>query len=202
MGGRMATIETAVSLNMLTGFDFGKPLHADAYYGDSDWYISDHLDGTSEFIWGYDFTFGADGALAGTGTISYYSVYGNFSNDLLVSIDGISLPVGSLLSLSNLDITRTILAGADFIYGSAYADALYGFDGDDAIDGGAGNDRLEGGTGADAIDGGEGNDTASYAGSAAGVAVSLATGTGSGGDAEGDTLQTSRTSSARTSPTA
>ena len=38
------------------------------------------------------------------------------------------------------------------------------------------------------LDGGGGVDTASYATSAAGVAVSLATGIGSGGDAEGDRL--------------
>ena len=47
---------------------------------------------------------------------------------------------------------------------------------------------LTGGAGADTLDGGGGVDTASYATSAAGVTVSLTTGTGSGGDAEGDTL--------------
>ena len=38
------------------------------------------------------------------------------------------------------------------------------------------------------MDGGAGIDTASYATSTSGVTVSLTTGTGSGGDAEGDTL--------------
>jgi Ca2+-binding RTX toxin-like protein len=47
---------------------------------------------------------------------------------------------------------------------------------------------LEGAAGADVITGGDGSDTASYAGSAAGVTVNLATGAASGGDAEGDTL--------------
>ena len=48
---------------------------------------------------------------------------------------------------------------------------------------------IEGGGGADAIDGGRGWDTASYAGSAAGVTVDLALNTPqSGGDAEGDTF--------------
>ena len=42
--------------------------------------------------------------------------------------------------------------------------------------------------GADALDGGTGTDAADYSGSAAGVTVDLATGTGTGGDAEGDTL--------------
>ena len=47
---------------------------------------------------------------------------------------------------------------------------------------------LIGGAGADWLDGGGGVDTASYATSASGVAVSLATGSGFGGDAEGDRL--------------
>src|SRR2546430_5141948 len=42
--------------------------------------------------------------------------------------------------------------------------------------------------GADTLDGGSGIDTATYAASSAGVNVSLALGTGTGGDAEGDTL--------------
>ena len=60
--------------------------------------------------------------------------------------------------------------------------------GADTIYGLGGNDVISGLGGADHLDGGAGVDTASYATSALGVAVSLATGTGSGGDAEGDTL--------------
>ena len=44
------------------------------------------------------------------------------------------------------------------------------------------------GPGADRLDGGLGSDTASYYTGAAGVTVNLATGTGAGGDAQGDTL--------------
>ena len=47
---------------------------------------------------------------------------------------------------------------------------------------------LEGGAGADTLHGGTDEDTLSYAGSTAGVNVSLATGRGQGGDAEGDRL--------------
>ena len=47
---------------------------------------------------------------------------------------------------------------------------------------------MAGGAGADALDGGAGIDTADYSGSAVGVSVNLASGTGSGGDAAGDTL--------------
>lgn len=55
--------------------------------------------------------------------------------------------------------------GNDTLEGSAGADLLYGEAGDDTLVGGEGDDR---------IDGGEGSDTASYAGAAAAVAVSLA----------------------------
>ncbi|WP_442579972.1 calcium-binding protein [Mesorhizobium sp. ASY16-5R] len=63
--------------------------------------------------------------------------------------------------------------------------------GDDEINGlgGAGNDVLIGGGGADSLQGGAGTtDTADHSGSAAPVTVNLTTGTGSGGDAQGDTL--------------
>jgi Ca2+-binding RTX toxin-like protein len=59
---------------------------------------------------------------------------------------------------------------------------------DNRIVGNAGNNLLAGLGGADLLDGGAGLDTASYLASAGGVAVSLASGTGTGGDAEGDTL--------------
>jgi Ca2+-binding RTX toxin-like protein len=67
-------------------------------------------------------------------------------------------------------------------------DLIFGFGGDDSIFGLGGNDVIEGGAGADSINGGPGDDTATYMASAAGVIVSLVTNKGSGGDAEGDTL--------------
>ncbi|NWA29801.1 calcium-binding protein, partial [Pseudomonas gingeri] len=79
-------------------------------------------------------------------------------------------------------------SGADTLVGTANADELYGFAGNDSLDGGAGNDLLDGGAGADVLNGGAGVDTASYINSTAGVNVNLVTGTGSGGDAQGDTL--------------
>ena len=54
--------------------------------------------------------------------------------------------------------------------------------------GNSGNNILAGGAGADTLDGDAGWDTASYATSSSGVTVSLMTGTGSGGDAQGDRL--------------
>ena len=69
--------------------------------------------------------------------------------------------------------------GIEHLEGSAYADTLTGSDS---------ANRLWGGAGADRMDGGAGNDWLWYAGSHAGVDVSLSTGRGSGGDAEGDTF--------------
>ncbi|MBD9641974.1 hypothetical protein IB277_37615 [Ensifer sp. ENS07] len=54
---------------------------------------------------------------------------------------------------------------------------VFGYDGDDLIEGGAGGDYLDGGAGADSL---------SYRGSDAGVQINLATGSASGGDAQGD----------------
>ena len=57
-----------------------------------------------------------------------------------------------------------------------------------AADMAAGDDTLVGGAGVDSLDGGTGTDTADYNASGAAVTVNLTTGTGSGGDAQGDTL--------------
>ena len=78
---------------------------------------------------------------------------------------------------------------ADTLTGDAGANRLAGGAGDDSLYGGAGDDVLVGGAGSDALHGGAGEDTASYAGSSFGVTVSLAAGTGAGGDAAGDRLE-------------
>ncbi len=78
--------------------------------------------------------------------------------------------------------------GDDRITGTAFADILAGDAGKDDLRGGAGNDVLRGGAGADTLDGGAGIDTASYFESSVGIAVSLVTGKGAGGEAQGDVL--------------
>jgi VCBS repeat-containing protein len=80
------------------------------------------------------------------------------------------------------------LGGDDYISGGTGGDYLYGGEGNDYIDGGIGSDYIEGGAGADTIMGGTYTDTALYTNSSQGVQVSLTTGLGHGGDAEGDTL--------------
>lgn len=104
------------------------------------------------------------------------------------------------------DAEGDVLLGIANVIGSSYADTLTGdndsnlLDGGDGADnlngnggadtllGGYGNDTLSGGTSADLLDGGAGSNTASYALSNASVAVSLSTGVGSGGHAQGDHL--------------
>ncbi|MGV3580265.1 M10 family metallopeptidase C-terminal domain-containing protein [Brevundimonas sp.] len=83
--------------------------------------------------------------------------------------------------------TLSGLGGNDTISGLGGNDTLDGGSGDDNISGGDGDDILIGGLGNDTLNGGAGRDTADYSGAAAGVTVSLAAGTASGG-AGNDTL--------------
>ena len=74
------------------------------------------------------------------------------------------------------------------ITGNGMANVLTGVAGNDTLNGGLGSDTLNGGTGADMLVGGGGIDTATYASDVTGVTVSLMTGNGVGGDADGDSL--------------
>ncbi|MEL6477685.1 MAG: ExeM/NucH family extracellular endonuclease [Pseudomonadota bacterium] len=96
------------------------------------------------------------------------------------------------------DAQGDFLQGFERVWGSNFNDTLtgddndnvlFGFLGDDTIDGQGGDDRIAGNAGADSLDGGAGDrDVLVYRGSAAGVEVDLATGTASGGAAQGDTI--------------
>jgi len=79
-------------------------------------------------------------------------------------------------------------SGRDTLFGDNRGNLLIGGAGRDMLDGGGGNDTLRGGAGPDQLSGGTGTDVIDYAGSATGVTVNLATGTASGGDAQGDTF--------------
>ena len=67
---------------------------------------------------------------------------------------------------------------------------LVGDGGANILDGGQGNDTLVGGAGADTLIGGNGTDTADYSDGSSAIALDLSTttGTGSLGDASGDSL--------------
>ena len=100
----------------------------------------------------------------------------------------------------------------DHLTGDMFANTLAGSAGDDSLRGGAGADTLSGGPGADRLDGGSSNsvefsdggtpddtsddtqavaheDWAVYRGAMEGVTVNLNTGSGTAGDADGDTLK-------------
>jgi VCBS repeat-containing protein len=114
---------------------------------------------------------------AGTDSVSYFAASGSVVVNLTT---GTATGAAGNDVLSNIENARGG-ASADTITGSAAANFLQGNGGDDT---------LVGLSGADQLDGGSGNDTASYAGSAAGVTVDLTVTTGqtSAGDASGDVL--------------
>ena len=79
-------------------------------------------------------------------------------------------------------------AQGDMLTGDGANNTLLGLNGNDTLNGGGGDDVLSGGVGQDVIDGGSGIDRATYATSASGVTVNLATGQTDGGEATGDLL--------------
>ncbi|GAO52969.1 alkaline phosphatase [Novosphingobium sp. MD-1] len=99
-------------------------------------------------------------------------LFGDDGNDNLYGDDG-------------ADGVRAV--GSDSWRGFSQA-GLSGGAGDDLLDGGNGDDYLDGGAGADQLIGGAGFDGVDYSGSTAAVTVNLAAGTGTGGYAQGDTL--------------
>jgi len=108
-----------------------------------------------------------------TGTSSADSINGAGGNDTIYGGDGNDTLLGG--------------TGADLISGDAGNDSLDGGDGNDTLQGGTGDDTLHGGAGSDVLNGGSGMDYVDYSDSGSGVYVNLATGSGSGGDAAGDT---------------
>jgi Ca2+-binding RTX toxin-like protein len=127
-------------------------------------------------------------------------IAGGMGNDVLLGglgIDTVSYhdaEAGVVVSLAITRVQQTRGAGADTlsgfenIVGSAFADVLTGDKFANELHGEDGDDLLIGGAGADVLNGGAGIDTASYASGRIGVIVSLRSGFGQGGDAEGDTL--------------
>ena len=132
-------------------------------------------DGGADLLWGGD---GADTMSGGAGqdVAEYTDSWGPVWIDLAAGKGYWSEAEGDAL------------IGIENVSGSLGDDRLTGDVGANVLAGGGGNDLLRGGAGADRLDGGTGTDTATYYASAAGVTVDLASGTGSGGDAQGDTV--------------
>ncbi|MCB1417705.1 MAG: M10 family metallopeptidase C-terminal domain-containing protein, partial [Notoacmeibacter sp.] len=79
-------------------------------------------------------------------------------------------------------------SGNDMITGNSANNILQGNGGNDQLFGQDGFDTLIGGAGADVLNGGTGFDTVDYSASSTAVNVNLISGSGAGGDAQGDTL--------------
>ncbi|MGO1077757.1 calcium-binding protein [Inquilinus sp. CA228] len=121
---------------------------------------------------------GADALYGGTGidTASYYTGSAGVMIDLSTGKGSGGEAQGDILvDIENLSGSQ----GSDTLAGNASANTLQGWNGSDVLRGGAGADRLEGGVG---------TDTASYFSGTTGVVVSLASGLGSAGEAQGDIL--------------
>ncbi len=112
---------------------------------------------------------------AGTDSVSYFAASGSVVVNLST---GTATGAAGNDTLSNIENAR----------GGASADTITGSSAANFLQGNGGDDTLAGLGGADQLDGGAGNDTADYSASSTGVTVNLITGTGTGGDAAGDTL--------------
>jgi Ca2+-binding RTX toxin-like protein len=130
-----------------------------------------------------DFIYGTPAAETLIGTAGRDAIYGREGVDSLHGQAGDDLLYGE----AGADILYG-QAGDDKVYGGSEADVITGNEGSDELYGEAGDDKLEGGLGADRIDGGDGFDLAVYVNAAGGVTLSLADGTGTGGEAAGDTF--------------
>jgi Ca2+-binding RTX toxin-like protein len=123
---------------------------------------------------------GADTLIGGTGNDTY--VVDN-AGDVVTEAanEGIDTVQSTVSYTLGDNVENLTLLGSGNLSGTGNA-------ADNIITGNSGNNVLAGLGGADTLIGNTGTDTATYAASLAGVNVSLTTGVGSGGDAEGDTL--------------
>jgi Ca2+-binding RTX toxin-like protein len=150
---------------------------------------NDVLDGED----GNDTLYGLGGIDTLYGQIGDDILEGGAGNDTLRGGDGTDTLRGgdgddAVYGDSGLDMLYGGI-GNDTLEGGAHDDYLEGGDGNDTLRGGTENDMLIGGLGGDRFNGGAGTDTVSYASAAAGVTLSLAAGTGTGGEAAGDVFE-------------
>lgn len=137
------------------------------------------------------------GTLAGANAASARGVFASAALLAMATING--TPGFDILNGTTQDDVINGLDDMDIIYGDGGADTIFGGNGPDLLYAGAGNtaDKLYGEAGNDilypsagpnVLDGGDQLDMISYIHSPSAVTVKLIMGTGSGGDAQGDTL--------------
>ncbi len=209
-GFNMASYEAsaaAVSVNLATHAASGGDAQGDTLSQITDLYGSDFNDtltGDSTGNWlyggngadrlsggaGIDVLFGGAGADSLDGGADFDTAsYAASSQGVYVNLSSGSGAYGDAAGDGLTSISDLVGSGfADTFRGDAGENWLSGGGGADILMGEAGDDVLNGGGGADTLYGGGGFDAASYAGSAAGVSVNLATGEAYVGDAQGDKL--------------
>jgi serralysin len=158
--------------------------------------VLDDADGATDgydMIWGYggdDRLYGLGGddiLVGGTGADRLYGGTGQDRASYRHSAQGVTVNLATGVG-SGGEAQGDLLFSIEHVTGSNHDDFIVGSDGSNDLLGYDGNDVLQGGYGADLLRGSGGIDTVRYHESTEGVAVSLASGTGFGGSAEGDTL--------------
>ncbi|MGO1076796.1 calcium-binding protein, partial [Inquilinus sp. CA228] len=178
-----------VTVNLQSGVGSGGEAQGDTYTGienaigslGGDSLVGNTFANTLQGLDGNDVLRGGAGADvidggAGNDTASYY-----------YATTGVSIDLGAHTA-SGGEAQGDVLTGIENLTGGQANDTLAGDAGANTLAGWNGNDVLRGGAGADRLDGGAGTDTASYYSGTVGVVVSLASGLGGGGEAQGDTL--------------
>ncbi|SIS50466.1 beta strand repeat-containing protein [Phaeovulum vinaykumarii] len=147
--------------------------------------------------WGNDFLAGGSGDDLLLGGAGADTIYGGLGVDMVSYVDVggvlVNLTVGQGFLAAAGDVIGSVegVTGsnqADTLVGNADDNLLIGLNGNDALYGSNGDDTLIGGAGADTINGGVGTDIVDYSSSGAAVAINLATGSATGGDATGDSF--------------
>ncbi len=146
----------------------------------------DTIDGAG----GNDVLFGENGADTLTGGQGEDAMDGGGGSDTLAydaSANSVVIDLGAGTAIGG-DATGDRFAGIENVRGSAFPDQLTGDASDNTLVGLGDDDVLAGGAGSDELTGGDGIDSVDYRTSPASVAIDLAAGSASGGDADGDTI--------------